>query len=231
MNISIVIPTYNENDNLKNLTHKINSALKEKDYQMVIVDDNSPDGTAELAGELSKDYPIKVIKREGKLGLASAILDGFHSSDGEIVGVMDADLQHPPALVKELIEEIEDGYDIAIASRYIPGGGVRDWSFLRRLVSKGATMLAKPLTPVKDPMSGCFFLRKEIINNHGFAPSGYKILLEILVKTESLRIKEVPYIFEKRKAGESKLSTRVYLNYLQLLARLYTRRARRLLKI
>lgn len=221
MKISVVVPTYQEKDNIKRLIERIASALNGRDYEIVVVDDNSPDGTAQVAVGLAQAYPVRVIKRKGKLGLGSAIMEGFKNSSGELVGVIDADLQHPPELIRELCDAIEEGSDIAIASRYVPGGGMENWPVLRRAVSKGATLLARPLTRVKDPMSGYFFLNGQVIEGERFTPTGYKLLLEILTKADHSKVKEVPYIFRERQAGQSKLALSEYAKYLRLLSRLY----------
>ena len=178
MKISVIVPTYNEAENIKKLIPMIDSVLKDYDYEIIVVDDNSPDGTAEVAKKLAEQYPVKVLIREKKKGLASAILYGFMNANGDVLGVIDADLQHPPELLGEMAKKIEDGYDIVIASRYVKGGGTEGWSFHRWLISKVAILLARPLTNVKDPMSGCFLL-------------SYKPLLEILVKNSYSRVIEI----------------------------------------
>lgn len=221
MKISIVIPSYNESGNIKKLIPLVCSVLKNYNHEIVVVDDNSPDGTAEVARNCGEKYPVKVITRDKKSGLASAILTGFENSSGEILGVIDADMQHPPELMVSLITKIMNGYDIASASRYADGGGVEGWSYFRRLVSKGAILLATPLTEVKDPMSGYFFFRKAIIDRINFRAQGYKLLLEILVKGNYVKVAEIPYLFAKRMAGESKLNASEYWIYVRLLMHLY----------
>ena len=196
-------------------------------YELVIVDDNSPDGTAELALELSRHYPIRVIKRPGKLGLATAVVEGFKHARGEVLVVMDADLQHPPELVPELVRKVlYEGYDIAIASRYVKGGRIEGWSFTRRIVSKGAILLAHLLVPrtrgIKDPVSGFFAIKRSVIEGVELNPIGYKILLEILAKGRWTRVVEVPYTFKPRTRGKSKLSAKEIVNYLRHLLRLMT---------
>ena len=127
--LSVIIPTYNEADNVAELIERIERSLNGRSFEIIVVDDNSPDGTAKIVEGFGKDH-IKVLKRPKKLGLASAILDGMKVADGNIIAVMDADLQHPPELLPELLKKVEDGYDIAIASRYVDGGKVEEWSFL-----------------------------------------------------------------------------------------------------
>ena len=139
--VSIIIPTYNERDNIEPLVKRINSALSGYNFEIVIIDDDSRDGTAVIAENLSNEYPVRVIVRKDEKGLASAVVEGFKQAKGEILGVMDADLQHPPEVLPDLLSAVEDDADIAIASRYVPGGAIPDWGLLRRLISKGAIFL------------------------------------------------------------------------------------------
>lgn len=220
--ISVVIPTYNEAKNVERLIPLLDSVLKDYDHEIIIVDDNSPDGTAKIAEQLAKQYPVKVLKRSYKFGLASAILFGFMNTKDDVLGVIDADLQHPPELISKMAKKIEDGYDIVIASRYVKNGGVEGWPFYRLLISKIATLLVKPLTNVQDPMSGCFLLRRKVIEGVNFNLYGYKLLLEILVKGNYERIIEVPYIFKNRKYGKSKFDSSEILRYIHLLLHLYS---------
>ena len=218
--ISIVIPTFNEKENLEELLRRIDSTLRGLNYEVIIVDDNSPDGTAEEALKLSDRYPVRVMLRAERLGLSSAVLDGIKMARGDIICVMDADLQHPPELLKELYERILEN-EIVIASRYVKGGSVEGWSLLRRLISRSSILLARLLIPkvrgIRDTSSGYFMLRRECINPE-VNPRGFKILLEILAKTECTRIYEVPYSFGLRRHGESKLGLGTIMNYaLQLL--------------
>jgi len=219
--LSVIVPTYNERQNLNPLVERLADILKGRDWEIVVVDDNSPDGTAAEAMELAKEYPVRVIIRQGKLGLGSAIVEGFKSASGNILGVIDADLQHPPEVMADLVLKVEEGSDIAIASRYAAGGGVQGWAFPRRVVSRVATLLSRPLTKVKDPMSGCFCLTRMVVDSVRFAPTGYKILLEILARANHEKVVEVPYTFGKRDHGVSKLGWVEYIRYLKLLFRLY----------
>lgn len=219
--ISITMPTYNEKENIKKLIPVIDDVLNWCKYELIVVDDNSPDGTAEVAEELSNKYPVRVLKRERKLGLSSAILHGFQNSRGRILGVIDADLQHPPKYMKELIHATSNGYDIAIGSRYVEGGKTEDWSMYRSIVSKGAIMLSRPLTDIRDSTSGYFFLKKDVIKDMSFSSLGYKILLEILTKGSYENVKEIPYTFKNRQNGDSKLGKGEYVDYLKLLYHLY----------
>jgi dolichol-phosphate mannosyltransferase len=220
---SIIIPTYNEIENIGLLIDRIDQALKKIPYEAVIVDDNSPDGTGEKAEELGKNFPVRVIHREGRLGLASAVLKGFELAGGNILGVMDADLSHPPEVIPELITPIRnEGVDVVVASRLVEGGGVvGDWPQTRHINSYVATFLAKPLTSIKDSMSGFFFLKRSVIENVKLIPRGYKIGLEILVKGRYREAREIPFIFDNRGGGKSKLNLKIMLEYLLQVGDLY----------
>jgi dolichol-phosphate mannosyltransferase len=219
--VSVVVPTYNERENIDELLSRINESLSGVDYEVVVVDDNSPDGTAERVMELSSKYPVKLVRRAGKLGLSSAILDGVKVCSGDYVVVMDADLQHPPEVIKELLRNA-GRCDIVIASRYVRGGGTAGFPLIRRVISLGATYMARILVPqarrVKDPLSGFFLARRELIEGAEVAvPSGYKILLEIISQHDNLKICEVPYVFQSRIRGESKLGKKEILSYVRQL--------------
>ncbi len=217
--ISLIIPTYNEHDNIIPLTQRLNHVLSGHSYEIVFIDDNSADGTAERAASLKDEYPIKVIVRKNKRGLASAVVDGLKVTSGHIIAVMDADLQHPPELVPDLLREIEAGADVAVASRYVKGGGCQGWGLTRRLMSKGAGFLAHLLLPatrqVSDPMSGFFMFNREVVAEAQLKPTGYKILLEILMVGKFQSVAEVPYTFVTRERGKSKLNARQQIDYLK----------------
>ena len=217
--ISLIIPTYNERDNITPLVKRIDGALSGRDYEVVFVDDNSSDGTAELVSALSVRYPLRVVVRKNRRGLASAVVDGLGEISGQIVGVMDADLQHPPEVIPGLLKRIEGGADIAIASRYVEGGGFQGWGRVRRIISRGAIFLAHLLLPstrgVRDPMSGFFMLKRQVVASAGLRPTGFKILLEILIEGEYGSVAEVPYTFRTRSSGESKLSIGQQIDYLK----------------
>ena len=220
--VALIIPTYNEAKSIALLINRIFDKSKKNNIgiEIIIIDDNSPDGTGAIADKLAEKYPIRVIHRPYRIGLSSAVESGFKIAKTGIVGVMDADLSHPPELIPQLIAELKDN-DIAVGSRYTICGGVETWSFYRRAVSQIAILLTKPLTQVKDPMSGFFFLNRNVIKDINFKSKGYKILLEILVKGEYNKIKEVPYIFKNRFVGSSKLNYKEYLKYLLDILRLY----------
>jgi dolichol-phosphate mannosyltransferase len=188
------------------------------DGDLIIVDDNSPDGTGQVADDLASRYPIHVVHRAGKLGLGTAVVEGFKASDAEIVGVIDADLSHPPALVPRMLQAMRDtGADLVIGSRYIPGGGTGDWPLSRRLMSRFACLLAAGLTPVRDVTSGFFLIRRDLAKGVTISAGGFKICLELLIRAEPTLVVEVPYVFQTRTAGESKMNLKEALGYLDQL--------------
>lgn len=221
--ISIIIPTYNEVENLPVLIERITGSMEKNEFEIIIVDDNSPDGTGALADELSNaDDRVSVIHRNGKRGLASAVVDGFIHAKGEILGVMDADLSHPPEVIPLFISRIiKHEAEFVIGSRYINEGEIRNWPIKRKITSTIATLMARPLTNVKDPMSGFFFLTNDVIKGVKFNPLGYKIGLEIIVKGNYKNIVEIPFTFKDRMSGESKLDLKEELNYIRHLSKLY----------
>lgn len=225
--LTLVVPTYNEKANITPLVEKIAAALSGYEYEVLFVDDNSSDGTAQAIDSLKKDYPVRVIVRRNEKGLASAVVRGFENASHELIVVMDADLQHPPAIIPNLVAAINEGADIVVASRYIPGGGCADWSGLRKLISRGAIFLAQLVLPaarkVKDPMSGFFALKRSVIEGKKLEPIGYKILLETLVLGSYRKVVEVPFQFQLREQGKSKLNLNQEYEYLRHLARLAKR--------
>ncbi|MCL2140520.1 MAG: glycosyltransferase family 2 protein [Dehalococcoidia bacterium] len=224
---SILIPTYNERDNILPLLERIHSALIGQEYEVLFVDDNSGDGTADLINSLASRYPARVIVRKDKRGLATAVTDGFGWVESNIILVMDADLQHPPEIIPALIAAINAGNDIAIASRYVKGGSAAGWSRIRQIISSGAILLAHILLPhsrkVKDIMSGFFVFKRHVIEGATLKPIGYKILLEMLVVGKADKVTEVPFIFQLREKGQSKLSINLEIEYLRHLLSLMWR--------
>jgi len=225
---SIIIPTYNEADNIGPLVERIHAAMGDRPYEILFVDDNSRDGTADTAASLVPKYPVKVLIRKNKRGLATAILDGLLYIQGEYVCVMDADLQHPPEVLPALFREMDNGRDLVIASRYVPGGGCEGWKLTRRIISKGAITLAHVFLPdtrkYSDPLSGFFAFHRKVVEKAQLNPLGYKILLEILLMGDHKSVAEVPYTFVTRTRGESKLSAKTQKEYLKHLASLMHRK-------
>lgn len=224
--LSIIVPTYREADNLANLTHRIAAALHDAacSFEIIIVDDNSPDETVRVCEELAARLPVKLVVRTSERGLSSAVIAGMERAEGELLICMDADLSHPPESLPELVAALENpATDFVIGSRYVRGGSTEEgWGLFRWLNSKGATLLARPLTSAKDPMAGFFGLRREdFVKAKDLNPIGYKIGLELLVKCGCCGVKEVPIRFANRRHGASKLSLREQLNYLRHLRRLY----------
>lgn len=228
--LTIVIPTYNEKDNLQQLILQINDSLGSGyDYEILFVDDSTDDspGLLEELSASNADSKIRYIHRSGERGLASAVVCGFDKARGDILAVMDADLQHPPSLLPRMLALIEGGADIVLPSRYISGGGREGLSSLRALASKAALLsgkiFLKSMRKISDPMSGFFMMRRDVIAGVSLKPIGWKILMEVLVLGNYRHVVELPYSFKKRSAGESKLSAFVSMQYfahiLSLIAR------------
>jgi dolichol-phosphate mannosyltransferase len=227
--LSLVIPTYNEGGNVKDIVRILSDLLNEVipgRYELVVVDDDSPDRTWEIAQGLVHQYSqLHVIRRQGERGLSTAVIRGWQAGKGEILGVIDGDLQHPPEILLKLVAAVENGADLAVASRHVEGGGVSDWSAIRRFLSRGAQLLGLMVLPgvlgrVSDPMSGYFLVRRSAIANRAFNPLGYKILIEVLGRGHIREIAEVGYVFQERQAGESKVTWKQYIDYLGHLVRL-----------
>jgi dolichol-phosphate mannosyltransferase len=225
--VSIIIPTYNEKENIAPLLSRVAQALAGYNYEILIVDDGSKDGTIEAASELAERYPVMVIVRRNERGLATAVVHGLKSASGQVIGVMDADLQHPPEVLPNLIKAIQDGADMVIASRYIEGGGCPHWGLSRRIISRVALVISHLLLPstrpVKDPLAGFFMFRRENVDPAKLKPIGYKISLEVMLTGSFQKVVEVPYIFEDRSAGQSKLNPGQQLDYLRHLFSLMAR--------
>lgn len=218
--ISVIIPTLNEASNIRILIPKLSKILKKYRYEMIIVDDNSFDGTYDVAKQLAKKYKVRPILRLERKDLSLSVLEGLKKAKGDIIAVMDADLSHPPEMLPKLIKQL-DYHDLVIGSRIIKGGKVEDWPIHRYLVSYVARLMARPLTAVNDSLSGFFVMKKKVIKGVSLKPRGYKILLEILVKGKYNSIKEISYVFRNRDTGDSNISIMVYYNYLRHLASLY----------
>ncbi len=227
--VTVVVPTFREAANLPVLIPRLAAALDAagRTYEVIVVDDNSRDGTAELMAEMALKHPVRLLVREHERGLSSAVVRGLSEGRGELLVVMDADLSHPPEKVPDLVEALLTGQgDFIIGSRYVAGGGTdHHWGFFRWLNSRVATWLAAPLTRARDPMAGFFALRRRTFAGaRKLDPIGYKIGLELIVKCPCRHIHEVPIQFNNRLHGKSKLSIREHANYLRHLARLYRHR-------
>jgi dolichol-phosphate mannosyltransferase len=214
--LSIIIPTYNERTRLGELIDTISRVFDQHQIagEIVVVDDNSPDGTGLFAESLRDRYPLRVVHRPGKLGLGSAVIDGFARATGNVLGVMDADLSHPPEALPRMLDALDRFQaDLVIASRYIPGGGTKNWPFVRRAMSRVACLIARPLTSARDATSGYFLIRRHATEKVTIQARGFKICLELLVRGHIHTIVEVPYEFSDRAAGESKMSWREASGY------------------
>ncbi|MDQ7815025.1 MAG: polyprenol monophosphomannose synthase [Patescibacteria group bacterium] len=225
MKVSLVVPTLNESGSVSELFRGLDSAAAELpsgwEFEVIVVDDGSTDGTPEIVRSLPSGFTKKVIERKER-GLATAVLRGFAEAEGDVLGVIDADLSHPTHKLPELLRRLENN-ELVVASRNIPGGEVEEWPWYRRFMSWFATLLTRPLgIRVSDPMSGYFFLRRRVFERAEFSPLGYKILLEILVKAKVTSVAEVPYVFRNREVGKSKMGSRETVNYLRHLAKLYS---------
>jgi len=223
----LVIPTLNEAGNMAMLLNRIHHALSGTpvDYEVIVVDDDSQDGTAEAVQAYAQRNPrTRLLARKGQRGLAGAVLHGWEHTDANLLGVIDADLQHPPEVLPSLLGPTLDGADIAIASRYANGNGPGNWSKLRLLISRCGTWATTPLQRkdlrIKDPLSGFFIVRRDCIAGLDLQPEGFKILLEILVKGKIHKAVEVPFHFGNRYSGKSKADARVALQYFTLLGKL-----------
>ena len=229
IHVSIVLPTYNESKNIQEMVGRLTRVLDGAfpgAYEIIVVDDDSPDRTWEIAQSLTDQYPqLRVMRRRQERGLSTAVIRGWQAARGALLGVIDADLQHPPEIAVDLCAEIGRGADLAVASRHVEGGGVSDWSVLRRILSRAAQVLGLMILPgvvgrVSDPMSGFFVIRRTAIQGVVLNPLGYKILIEVLGRGRFRWIGEVPYVFQERVQGESKVTRRVYVDYLRHLVRL-----------
>ncbi|MFH1709918.1 MAG: polyprenol monophosphomannose synthase [bacterium] len=222
--LSIIVPTYNEARNIEELLTRLFSALKPNytPYEVLVIDDNSPDGTARIAEALKSKFDLRVVNRPRKISLASAVINGFKLAAGDILCVMDADLSHPPEAIPEMYKVISGGdVDIVIGSRCVEEGGATNWPWYRRFGSTFAQLLARPVTRVNDSTSGFFMIKKSVLEGADINPIGFKILLEILAKGNYSKVKEVPIVFNDRGGGKSKLGMRQTIEYLKQLGLIY----------
>lgn len=224
--VTVIVPTYREAENLPILVPQIAAALERGQLrgEILIVDDNSQDGTDQVCRELAAQYPVRLEVRTQERGLAGAVVHGMRQARGTYLVVMDADLSHPAERIPDLISALQaDSTDFVIGSRYVAGGAIEErWTWFRRLNSKVATLLAWPLTSIHDPMAGFFALRRTTFESAAtLDPIGYKIGLELIVKCDCRSIKEVPIHFRDRVHGQSKLSLKEQIDYLRHLVKLY----------
>ena len=215
--LSVVVPTFNEAGSVTGLAERLQAALAGREWELVIVDDGSPDGTADIAAALAPRIPVNLVRRAGKAGLASAVVAGFAAARGDVLLVMDADLSHPPETVPALVDAIAGGADLAVGSRYVVGGGVLDWPLKRRVVSRVACLMGNVLVPVRDSTSGFFALRRSVIDGVTLNPIGFKIGFEVIARGRYTTVVEVPYTFRDRELGASKFGRREIMQYVQQL--------------
>jgi dolichol-phosphate mannosyltransferase len=220
--LTVIIPTFNEEANIRNIVMAVDAVFHEHSLngQVLVVDDNSSDNTISLVNELKRTHPnVDILVRTEDHGLSQSVTDGFSHAASDVFIVIDADFSHPPVLIPRMYEEIRKGNDVVIGSRYMEGGGIKDWPLKRRLISIGATFLGRLLFPdITDPVSGFFAVRKQVVENAPLKPRGYKILLEVLGKGTWEKDKEIPFEFVDREAGASKLKLKTIIEYAQQVA-------------
>ena len=212
-----MVPTYNEAGSLPLLVDRLVKAFAGREWELVVVDDGSPDGTADIADGLGRTQPITVVRRPGKAGLASAVVAGFGAAKGDVLLVMDADLSHPPEVAPKLADALANGADLAVGSRYVAGGGVMDWPMKRQIVSRVACLMGQVLVPVRDSTSGFFAMRRSVVDGVKLNPIGFKIGFEVMARGRYKKVVEVPYTFRDRELGASKFGQREIVEYLQQL--------------
>lgn len=225
--LSIVIPTYNEGKNIKNLVTQIDKALASINYEIVFVDDSN-DNTPDIIHEVSKDFSnIRLEHRENEKGLATAVLRGFQIANGDYLACMDADLQHPPIVLKYMYKAMQSGADFCVPSRLIPGGDDGGLNWYRKFVSGTARKIGQIILPclrqISDPTSGLFMFKRDVIKDATLLPIGWKIMIEVLAMGNYKKVIEIPYRFQQRTAGESKLSGKVTVEYIKHLLNLRKR--------
>lgn len=223
--LSIVIPTFNESQNVNELLRRLEETLGSSGWEAIFVDDDSPDRTANVVRNKARvDSRVRCLQRIGRRGLSSAVIEGMLAASADIIAVMDADLQHDESILPKMIEELEEhDVNIVVATRYAVGGNTGDWDESRKAISRFATIASRAILRhhVSDPMSGFFMINRQALNTvvHNLSGLGFKILLDILASGKNhLRVSEIPYRFRDRFAGESKLDEMVIWEYGMLLA-------------
>lgn len=229
MKFSIVVPTFNEAGGIERLVRSLAAVFAEDrlDGEIVVVDDNSPDGTGAIVDRLTAELPVRCLHRPGKLGLSSGVIDGwcFARPESEALGAIDADFSHDVSIVPAMVAALATGgYGLAVGSRYVRGGGIENWPFKRKLTSIVACAMAWPLTPIRDITSGFILVKRTALEGVELDPIGFKIGLEVAAKARFGRVLEVPYVFRDRTVGESKLNGKEISNYLLQLRRIYAGR-------
>jgi len=221
--VSVIVPTYNERENVPLLIERVFSALPPDEAELLFVDDNSPDGTADVARAAAQRLPVRCVVRTQERDLSTAVIHGMQHAAGDLWVVMDADLSHPPEKIPALVDAFDDPQvQMAIGSRFVPGGSVDlHWPLHRRIISRLGRLLARPLTPVRDMVAGFFCVRAGSVDFARLDPLGYKIALELIVRHRWTRVVEIPISFVDRAAGQTKLSLGEQRRYLRHLGRLY----------
>jgi len=229
--LALIIPTLREAENIRVVLDRVRASLDPLGmaYEILIVDDDSQDGIDAIVTKIAAEDPrVRLLVRKGERGLGGAVLYGWKHTAADVLGVMDADLQHPPELLPRLWQAVEAGSDVVLASRYAPQGGLENWHPARHLLSRTAIWMTYPLQKkrirVKDPMAGFFLVRRSCLRAVQMHNKGFKILLEILVRGEVQSVTEVPFTFGPRRAGTSKANLAVGLDYFRLLWRLWWER-------
>lgn len=225
--ISVVVPTFNESENVGNLANQIDYALRGIEYEVIFVDDSTDDTVSAIQAVMNENPNVRMEHRETEKGLATAVLKGFSLAEGDYIAVMDADLQHPPAILRSMYAVMETGADFCIPSRFIPGGSDGGLGPYRKLVSGVARYIGKIALPslrkISDPTSGLFMFRRDVIKGADLQPIGWKIMVEVLAMGTYRTVVEIPYKFQARPAGESKLSSKVTIEYLEQVRQLMKR--------
>lgn len=228
MALSIVVPTFKESENIALFLEALCKSLDQVlpgDYEIVVMDDDSPDGTLDLAAAVARDRSqVRLVRRIHKRELSTAVIRGWQLARGQALATINADFQHPPDLIAGMWGLLHS-HDLVVASRYCKGGGVGNWSMTRRFLSRGATIVGKIVLPqiynrITDPLSGCYMFRREAIENVKLNPLGYKSLIEILVRGHIKTVAELPYHMRERERGTSKATGARSLDYIKQLLRL-----------
>jgi len=217
--LTVIIPTYKEGENIEAIIRAVQAVLAKAGIrgEILVVDDSSPDGTIPAVRALEAVFPnVRLVVRTSDPGLSQSVVEGFSLARAPVFLVIDADFSHPPDLIPRFLDEIRDGADVVIGSRYMKGGGIEEWPFSRCIISSGATLLGRILFPdITDPVSGFFAVKKEVVTGAPLTPRGYKVLMEVLGKGRWKHAREIPFVFRERRAGSSKLRTRTILDYLR----------------